>query len=387
MSGQHELGRALARLELNRDGIPWMERRALAASLGDALGKPGAREVAIRLVTLLADDAKWEVRREIASLLVALPNDEFVPLAAKLTEDSNGYVRKAAERAFDLRRKGASGADSRQRGLEHVVAEFELLSAIRGKAAGDRVRALAMRLYEVSVAATVHDLRGVLTSARSNLGKLQGELGESKPDSDAVRDCAGKVADRLAYLEKFVEAMGTFSQAIPPERVAARLAQVISEANEVAVDAVRLEPGRVKSSLVVDDAITVVVARHQVVAAFANVVKNAYEAVCAANDDRVGQVTISADSTTDGDVCIVVHDNGIGIKGDDLRELRTFVPGRTTKKGHGTGFGLPITQRYVAAHRGSVSLESIENVGTTVTIVLPTETQEGMNDDSEGASH
>jgi signal transduction histidine kinase len=56
-----------------------------------------------------------------------------------------------------------------------------------------------------------------------------------------------------------------------------------------------------------------------------------------------------------------VQDNGVGINSDDLGQLGAFIPGRTTKKGSGTGFGLPIAQRYVAAHGGSISIDSVEN--------------------------
>lgn len=379
MSATYDLDRWLARLKTDRERIPWTERRSMAASLAKPLVKPDEQGNAVRLMHLLADDPKWEVRREVASHLTVLGDDEFVSLAAKLTQDTNSYVRTAAERALDLRRKGSHGSSGRRKGLDQVIAEFELLSATQGNPASDTARALAMRLYEVSVAATVHDLRGVLTSARSKLDRIQSEVVNTKPDGTTLREGLRKVDDRLAYLEKFVDAMGTYSQPIAPERASARLAQLVSDAHEVAVDAIHLPPGRVKSSIVVDDGITVMVATHQIVVAIANVLKNAFEAVCDAGDGRHGHVRVAADSGADGEVCIVVKDNGIGINAEDLRELRAFVPGRTTKKGRGTGFGLPIAQRYVAAHGGSISLESVENVMTTVTIVLPSEAQEGTD--------
>ncbi|MGA2059421.1 MAG: ATP-binding protein [Thermoguttaceae bacterium] len=369
----------LADLESSWDALSWMERRALAVSLREMLAQTEQHEAALRLFHLLADDPKWEVRKEIASLLPLLSDAEFVPLAARLTDDSNGFVRKAAERALSIRRKGTRAGGYRGKGIDQVLAQFDLFGSTHGKKAGDKTRTLAMRLYEVVVGATVHDLRGVLTSACANVARLQNQAAQSSLDGPAIQDGLRKVADRLAYLEKFVDAMSIYSQAIPPERATVRLAQVVGEAHGVALDALRpahLDTKRVNASIAIDDSITVVLARHQIVAAIANVLKNAYEAVYDTDDGRPGHVSITAERVGDAEVRIVIRDNGIGVKADDLRELRAFVPGRTTKKGSGTGFGLPIVHRYIAAHGGAISIDSAENVGTTVSIVLPLESQQ-----------
>ncbi|MCI0333340.1 MAG: sensor histidine kinase [Planctomycetes bacterium] len=384
------MAEALSRLESDSGTVPWTDRRSIAASLRDELTKSDKRTTVIRLACALADDPKWEVRKEIASLLPSLPDDEFAPLAAKLTEDSNGFVRKAAQRALDLRRKGSSDAGDRRKGLDQVAAQFDTLGATHGKVVSAKAQALAWRLYEVSVAATVHDLRGVLTSACSNLAKLKADASKPSFGGTALREALEKVAERLAYLEKFVNAMGAYAQSIPHERAATRVEKIVRDAHSVAVDAVASaypEAKLANGSIAINDVATVVVAQHEIVVALANVIKNAYEAVLAGNaDPRTGRVNLSAECICEGEVRVVIQDNGMGINAEDLRELRAFVPGRTTKKGSGTGFGLPIAQRYVAAHGGSISIDSVENAGTTVTIVLPTELQQGSENDAESTS-
>lgn len=42
----------------------------------------------------------------------------------------------------------------------------------------------------------------------------------------------------------------------------------------------------------------------------------------------------------------------------------------------GTGFGLPIARRNIAAHGGSLNIDSVENEGTRVTVLLPIEGRE-----------
>lgn len=372
-----DLEQLLRRIETDRHAIPWMQRRAVAAQLGLAVTAVERQGAAIRLLYLLADDPKWEVRKEVATLLTSLPDDDFAPLTAKLSQDSNGFVRKAAERAMNLRQKGVREVGNRRRGLEQVVAQFDLFGLAQGHAASEKVRGLAMRLYEVSVAATVHDLRGVLTSACSHVAQLRTEASRSPMNEAAVQEGLSRIADRLGYLEKFVNAMGAYSQSISAERVVVPLDRLVRDAHGVAVDAVRSAKFNIETvdvSLRVEDGITILAAQHLVVAALANVIKNAYEAVLLDKEiGKTGSVRLEATSDAGGEVRIVVQDNGMGMSTEDLREIRTFIPGRTTKKGYGTGFGLPIADRYIAAHGGSIAVNSEDNLGTKVTIVLPSE--------------
>jgi signal transduction histidine kinase len=72
---------------------------------------------------------------------------------------------------------------------------------------------------------------------------------------------------------------------------------------------------------------------------------------------------------------IAVADNGMGMSEDELEVIRRFVPGGTSKKRDGSGYGLPIARRRVRDHRGDLRIESRLNEGTTVTITLPVEAE------------
>jgi len=65
---------------------------------------------------------------------------------------------------------------------------------------------------------------------------------------------------------------------------------------------------------------------------------------------------------------IVVRDNGAGIEPQHLE--RIFDPYFTTKN-DGTGLGLSLSSKIVEDHHGSIAIESVEGVGTTVTVSLP----------------
>lgn len=336
MSRNDGLSHVLSKLQVNRDGIPWAERRSLAATLDRSLARADERESAIRLIHVLVDDPKWEVRKEIASIQPSVPDDELAPLAAKLTQDTNSFVRNAAERALGLSGRATHGVGSRRKGLDDVLAQFDLLRAVQGRTVGTQVHALALRLYEVTARATVHDLRGVLTSALSNLKKVQSIVAESPLDAKGLRDGLKRIADRVNYLHQCIEAMRTYAQAIAHDRAMTLLKETIADAHAIALDGAASRYPRVsdvKTKVSVDEKILVNVTKHQVVSASANMLKNAYEAVLLRSEDcKTGQVDVSACSVESGEIHIIVRDNGVGIKNEDLRVLWAFLPGHTTKK-------------------------------------------------------
>ena len=70
-----------------------------------------------------------------------------------------------------------------------------------------------------------------------------------------------------------------------------------------------------------------------------------------------------------GWVDIIIGDNGLGIKKENIKKLGT--PFFTTKI-RGTGLGLAICHRIIVdRHKGKMLIESEEGKGTTVTIRLP----------------
>lgn len=87
-----------------------------------------------------------------------------------------------------------------------------------------------------------------------------------------------------------------------------------------------------------------------------------------------GMVTLSIEVSEEGkEVRISVIDTGIGVPVHDQPYIfqRFFQSSQTAGKKEGTGIGLYLVKTYTELHGGSVKLMSEENVGTTVTLVLP----------------
>ena len=84
-----------------------------------------------------------------------------------------------------------------------------------------------------------------------------------------------------------------------------------------------------------------------------------------------GVVEISAQKTQDG-VKIVIRDYGMGVRDDELKILRRFLPRCNTRKQSGTGLGLAIAYTKIKDHGGTLELDSEGcDKGSTVTINLP----------------
>src|SRR5262245_65790147 len=64
------------------------------------------------------------------------------------------------------------------------------------------------------------------------------------------------------------------------------------------------------------------------------------------------------------------RDTGVGIPPGDLKNL--FIPFFTTKD-KGTGLGLPISQRIIENHGGTIEVRSQQGEGATFTVLLPVE--------------
>ncbi|WNZ22972.1 response regulator [Leptolyngbya sp. NK1-12] len=84
-----------------------------------------------------------------------------------------------------------------------------------------------------------------------------------------------------------------------------------------------------------------------------------------------GKVELHLSGTT-SHLIFSIQDQGIGIPLADQEKLfQAFQRASNAEAIAGTGLGLAITQACVKLHGGDISIDSIENVGTTVTIRLP----------------
>ena len=109
---------------------------------------------------------------------------------------------------------------------------------------------------------------------------------------------------------------------------------------------------------------------------FINIIDNAIK-----YSDSGDSVTVTA-GENDGYIIVKVADTGCGISAVDLPKIKTkFYKANQTRRG--SGIGLALANEIVNMHGGELQIESKENVGTTVTILLPVNLKKGEDRPTE----
>ncbi len=93
-----------------------------------------------------------------------------------------------------------------------------------------------------------------------------------------------------------------------------------------------------------------------------------------------GHVTVRAFSD-DGWLCIEVQDSGIGIAEEDMDKIfdkYQQAESSGARRTQGTGLGLPISRQLIQLHGGTIEVQSELGKGSTFTVRLPLDHQEGQ---------
>jgi len=366
-----DFGKLTRQLRAERDSIPWRERRRLVAAIREALQYGPMTHSMLDMVHLLSDDPKWEVRAEVANLLPLLPDKDRSELAAKFSRDTQAYVLMAVERARKQDRQKQRKRAAAKRDFSLVTDRLAKMEQKHGKGAAWSARQIADRLFCLTIGGVVHDMRGLLSRLTTRASMLRGQVEDGIFDLAQLRKTFREMADRLELLDRYVADVQSYSGEIAMYRRPTRLLDIVAEACDMARDRVLAsgrDPDNVLLVITVSADIGANVTRHLVATALANILLNAFDALALRSEGA--RIDISA-NVVDDNVEITITDNGPGLDEEDLAELRQFVPGWTTKRGTGTGFGLPIANRNVTAHGGRVEIDSQPGVGTTVRVTLP----------------
>jgi len=99
--------------------------------------------------------------------------------------------------------------------------------------------------------------------------------------------------------------------------------------------------------------------------AITNIVSNA----CKYSNQKPVLITLSTNTNL---LSIAVKDQGIGIPKDDVQHIfEPFFRASNTNDFEGYGVGLPLSLNIVRLHRGSIAINSQEQIGTEIKIILP----------------
>lgn len=256
----------------------------------------------------------------------------------------------------------------------HKILDLEL--AIMNETYSDdliaQMREMEQRVFEQKLSesahlATIGQLAASLAHEIKNpLAGISGAiqvLGSSLDDDHPHREVIGEVLRQIDRLDSAVKDLLIYARPKPPDRTRVNLSRTVDRVlllvrEEPAFQKVRLicRGNDIEHIAEVDE-----MQIHQVVF---NLMLNAAHAC-----ENGGTVVCSVQNQRDRER-ITVEDDGIGIPKSILS--RVFEPFFTTKA-KGTGLGLPICQRIVDLHGGTLQVESEVGRGTRVTIEIPKE--------------
>jgi len=373
-NSEQPLAELSRRLADSSGELSWPERRDLVARAVTVLRSSTDGVHAAKLLLHLVRDPKWEVRKAVADHLLHIPEALYEQLIPLLAKDPNTFVADSVRREMG-RRSIQSGGEKRrlsrpfQRAAEDIESRF-------GPEALRYAMKLAEKKTEQVIRTAVHDIKGILTPIKPSLDSLR----DAAPDRIGKRRI-DRVIGGVNYLEQMLADMRQWSDEIELTLTEEDLVEIIESSAQDAMDhlsAQGRDGGKVAYQINAETRPRLRVSRPQLQMAFTNIIKNGIEAHAVSNAEfATGSVGVSV-AADEQIVRIKITDCGKGMSTRDLEKLLEFVPGNTSKKHLGTGYGLPIAKRYIEAHGGKLNVTSEQDKGTTVLVLLPLESKPEM---------
>ena len=214
------------------------------------------------------------------------------------------------------------------------------------------------------ISSVSHELRTPLTAIRGWGETAKMSVGMDEELVERGLDVVLSEADRLSSLvEELLDfsrmQTGRLSLISQPMNVSLILRESADMYKELAkkqgIDLVLSMP---------NDDVTVLGDKNRLKQVFINVIDNAVKYT-----NNGGQVLINL-NVEEACVRITVKDTGVGIPAEDIDRVKEKFY-KANKTVRGSGIGLAVADEIIKQHDGLLFIESIENVGTTVTVVLP----------------
>ena len=343
------------------DPSDWDDRRTAALQACLLLASRHDDEEALASVLKFAIDEKWEVRKEVAEALASFQEEQFKEISAAMAAEPHAMVEAAIRRSLSRRELGAT-SEPEHDGL--FQEEFEKLKARHGPDASEAARELAEKFTALHLRAAVHDIRNIIAYL---------EPSKELAADPTHRSNVNRIIRARGYLVRMLDMMAKYSAPLAVRKSEEDIREVIDESLADALGQIKEEGynhSRVKIHIGCSDLGSFSVARLEIVMALTNLIKNAIEAH-GRKDGKIlgGEVEIGG-MIADGFIQIHIRDTGAGLSQPILDGLLRFIPGNSSKRG-GSGYGLPLANRYITAHGGRLALESQDNEGTTATVFLP----------------
>ena len=206
-----------------------------------------------------------------------------------------------------------------------------------------------------------HDLKNSIEALSLIVGNMERHFHNEQFRIDAMKSLTSATDKLRALVARLTRPVTSFSgEHAMPEKV--DLVPVLSRVIKATAAS-----SRHQIEVKLPPALFAVADSERIDEVFENLILNALEAMTG----KPGKLTITAKETSDGEAAVSISDTGCGMSQTFIQES-LFQPFKTTKKS-GVGLGLYTCREVVAGSGGRIEAESVEGVGTTFRVVLPSE--------------
>ncbi|MBN1663614.1 MAG: PAS domain S-box protein [Deltaproteobacteria bacterium] len=212
-----------------------------------------------------------------------------------------------------------------------------------------------------SIAAGIaHEIRNPLSSIKGFATYFRDRY-RDVPEDKNTADILIQEADRL---NRVISQLLTFARPMTIEKTQQPIQKIIRHCLKM-IEGRLHEKGIGVVAGIPDDIAPLSIDRDAVEQALLNIFINAVDSM-----DKGGVLSVSLFQHSDAMIRIEVSDTGCGIAEQNMDRLLDLY---FTTKPSGTGLGLPIVQKIIDAHDGEIKIFSQPGLGTTVTLLFPTE--------------
>lgn len=212
--------------------------------------------------------------------------------------------------------------------------------------------------YNITLRKIAHEFGNALTLINSSLQIIQ----SSHPEVRAFKYWDTTMED-VAYLTHLVAEISFLNHSEMLNLAPLNLRSIIQAVIDSFTTTAAVLDKKIQLSLTSSDPVPDILGDYtKLKQVIVNILKNAVEA---SPDNASIHIDLSLKNES---ICISVHDHGCGMTPEQLENI--FLPMVTYKEG-GTGLGLPISQKIIQAHHGTISVTSVPGEGSTFKISLP----------------
>ena len=204
-----------------------------------------------------------------------------------------------------------------------------------------------------------HEIKNPLTPMRLTVQSFQRRFNPDDPNIlQKMKDYSETLIQQIDTMNSVASAFSNFASMPAQQNETLNVGEVVELALDIFTE----------NQIVFESEATKIISkidRTQLIRIITNLVKNAIQSIPEQQEDKRVVVLVKKE---DNNVQIVVEDNGIGIKTEDIH--RIFEPKFTTKSS-GMGLGLGIIKNIIENYKGSINFETEYGKGTRFTVSLP----------------